>query len=991
MKTILLTASTYARIEEIEFKFEFEHVRRILSGIIINDPKKRALIYETFEYEHEEFKELTEDSYKNLDSSAMGSMHENVIQALSNLKEDGVDIFSDRGISLYQGELPDNYQQDIKIEPVPKKPAKLLTNDERNLVIQPVKGFRFLDEIDDLKETLNSTVLSQKYAVDSICDTLIKNQFKPNKKLPKGIFFFVGPPATGKTFLAQTLEKNLNDFTATKVIDMTQYTHSESGGGLYGAAQHWGNAYPGTLTRFVKENPKSIIILDEFEKANNTVQSNLLSILSEGYLDDACGWFKDGKVWTSDRAQKDNKEEAEMRVDFSQTIIIFTSNLGKEVYENQALIHKLKDNPQELEQVIYESISREQKSSRDGDVPAITPEFLSRLRQGSMALFNKLSFQDLRKIAFLGFEKEKMAFESNYKLKINSAESLINPLLLSFAPNFDVREIKVRIAKHVIDTITQHYMRTKQTVKRVDFKLDKEMKERLKLILQDPEGFMKECKRKNKRVTFETQVTNLNETLTIAFSEFGLKTLSRAKDFQQGGISIEVPNINFSDIAGHTMVKEKLQEVVELFKHYEEVQKLGVNVSKGILLYGPPGTGKTIMAKALANEADLPFISTTGEKLLHPDEIKKVFDMAREYAPSIIFVDEIDAFSKRNQNSDAMDIAVNRLLTNIDGFNTTNEDPVYIIAATNLKEKIDPALLRSGRIDMHIEVGSLDYEAREYFLKKMLKNSVFGKDIDSHQITKYSAGLNGSDLEKIERELILDAYKHVKKEVSHEDILEQVNTVKYGRRIDRKKLDRVLEATAYHEAGHAILAKILTPLNRIEQVTVMPRANALGFVSFAMETDEHNSNDLEYMKNQIYVLLAGRVAQEQRFKSLGTDAGASSDLQKANKLVYLAITRYGMDEELKNINTSMFDTNTSAFSNELIFKRQEIWVQKATEKTEALVQKHWKSIDSLAKALMKEEFIDGRFLDDYLQEPQQQKAITCSKPKQPSLFDGGQI
>jgi ATP-dependent Zn protease len=977
MRTILLAANESAIMNDLIFIFELEHIQQVLPSIIINCPKKRALIYEAFDYTHKKFKEL--DYGVNLSKSKSElATTDDVLQRLQGLRDNGVNIFSDAGISIYKGKLPRHYKSDIVLNNTSKlnTTATLpITKTELNKITSLKNGFDYLEEIAELKETLNATVLSQENAVNAICNALIKDQFQPNSTRPKGIFFFIGPPATGKTFLAQNLEHSLRDFTASMTFDMTQLTHHESGGSLYGTAQFWGNAQPGVLSSFVRENPKSILIFDEFEKANKTVQSNLLSILSDGYLDDACGWFEeDGAPWNKDRLDDYIDKTVVKRVDFSQTIVIFTSNLGKDIYENQALLHKFKDDPDILSEMVFESISKSTKSTREGEQPAITPEFISRLRQGSLALFQKLSYADLLNISEEAFEQETKSFSKSYDIKFTYPKELITLLLLSFAPNLDVRAIKAGISKDIINTVTQYYLAFKQPIANVTVMLDASIKKDLHKLLED-DDLLRTLKRKNTTIQFDLKKSYSNETLTLMVDNLHTAQHVKPQDLGESGLCIEVPRTRFTDIAGHSLVKEKLQETVALFKNYEKVQEHGIKMSKGILLYGSPGTGKTMLAKALAHEADLPFISTTGEKLLHPDEIKNVFEIAKEYAPSILFIDEIDAFTSRESSSDAMGIAVNRLLTNIDGFNTNSDTPVYIVATTNLKNKIDPALLRSGRLDLHIEVGLLDYEAREYFIDKMLKNKLFDQDIDKQQLIKYSAGLNGSDLEKIQRELILNTFKHEITSISTEDILEQINTIKYGRRIDKKNIDTVLEATAYHEAGHAILAKILTPLNKIEQVTIMPRSNALGFVSFAMENDQYNANDITYLKNEIYVLLAGRVAQEMKFNSLGIDAGASSDLNKANQLIYKAITRYGMDDVLKNINTSMFDTNTSLYQNNTIFKRQEFWISEATEKTKQLVKEYWTSIEALAKTLLEKEFIDGSFLDKYVEKSTSAQAI----------------
>ena len=449
----------------------------------------------------------------------------------------------------------------------------------------------------------------------------------------------------------------------------------------------------------------------------------------------------------------------------------------------------------------------------------------------------------------------------------------------------------------------------------------------------------------------------------IVFDNIAINTLYKAKDFGEDGISIEVPDTSFEDIAGHDFVKARLKETVKLLKDFDTLKELGIKPPKGMLLYGPPGTGKTMLAKAVAHEADLPFISTTGNDLLQEKKVQKLFSIAKEYAPSILFIDEIDTIPKRGA-SVYTDSVVNELLTQIDGFESSVEEPIFIIAATNRKEEIDKALLRSGRIDIHVEIAALDKKAREYFIEKMLKKPVFDPNIDKKTIVKFTTSLNGSDLEKVERESILYTYKKQLEYVTQDILLEQINTIKYGRRIEDKNLEKLLEETAYHEAGHAILSKVLLPFKQIEQVTVMPRRDALGFVSFS-ESNEYYSYNKEIIKNEICVSLAGRVAQMKRFGIQGMDSGAASDLRTAYSLAYQAITRYGMDEKLVNLNITVLDERYG-YKNDLIFERMQAWVEELSEETKKLVDQHWESIEALAKLLLNIEIVDEKQLDKLL-------------------------
>ena len=975
MRTILLMAQQLSVTTELSFSLEFEYIQEALKRVIIHNPKTRAIIYKVFEFEDEN--EWTYDMKGfPIEINSAYEASEKVLEKLSILQEMGVDIYFDGIYSLYREKLPKDYKQIDKDFfnnlQIPKKYTKQITQKKVEKIYNRTSAFDKLHDIKRLKKILNETVLNQENAVEAVCDTLVKNLHIKNTNRPSGIFFFLGAPATGKTFLAQTLQENINGYDNNIVFDMTQFTNEESGGNLFGTGRHWGNAKTGTLTAFVKKNPKTIIIFDEFEKAHTAVQANLLSILSGGYLEDACGWCKDGNPWTSERSKEilsecENEDDLITKVDFTQTIVIFTSNLGKEVYNNQLLLSKLKNNHNQMENMMYDALSREEKEQKGESVPAIIPEMLSRLRQGSMVLFNRLKYKNLRTIASAVFEHEIQKFMDEYKINISYEDEVLDLLLLEYAPSFDVRAVKSSIAKRVCDTITDEYMQTTKEYKNVKVTLDKDTKTELMKLLHDADSLLHDLTRKNKTVSFETGLAYTKTIQKISFENIAIKTLYKAKDFGEDGISIEVPEIAFSDIAGHDFVKTRLQETVGLLKDFDTLQELGVELPKGMLLYGPPGTGKTMLAKAIAHEADLPFISTTGNELLQEGRIKKLFSIAKEYAPSILFIDEIDTIPERGKTI-YTDSLVNELLTQMDGFDTSLEEPIFIIAATNRKDEIDTALLRSGRIDIHIEIAALDKKARKYFIDRMLSKPLFNKSINIKTILKFTTSLNGSDLQKVERESILFMYKNELKAVTQEILIEQINTIKYGRRIEDEKLDSVLEETAYHEAGHAVLSKILLPLKRIEQVTVMPRNDALGFVSFS-ENDEYYSYNIDIIRSEICVSLAGRASQIQKFGTSGMDTGASSDLKNASRLAYLAISRYGMDEELRNLNVGILDEQhpyKNAYKNDMIFSRMNAWISELTQETKKLVEENWNAIEALAKVLVDAEVVDEKQLDKLL-------------------------
>jgi len=402
----------------------------------------------------------------------------------------------------------------------------------------------------------------------------------------------------------------------------------------------------------------------------------------------------------------------------------------------------------------------------------------------------------------------------------------------------------------------------------------------------------------------------------------------RAEDYDSpnGSLVFDIPEVSFEDIVGHKRAKEHLREIIKYLKEPQKLKKFGVKPPKGMLLYGPPGTGKTMLAKALAKEASLPFISVTGTDILNIEVMKSIFQKAHQYAPSVIFIDEIN------------------------GFSDDPEELVFVIAATNFKEKIDNAILRSGRIDLHVEIPILDKESRGYFIDKMLSKPTEGM-IDRNKLIMFTAGLSGADLEKINRQSSMEAIKQGKSGLTQDIIIEQINILKYGEKITSGLLDMALETTAYHEAGHAVISRLLMPDIKIEQIVVTPRNESLGMC----------------------VAYAGRISQIKKFDQNGLDSGAVNDLSIAMKYGYFAIAHLGMDTELGYININNLKLPDIE---KKVQDRLSLLIKEMTNRTKKLVDENWESIEKIALILLEEEFIDGDRFYNIISHETVQKSVS---------------
>lgn len=375
---------------------------------------------------------------------------------------------------------------------------------------------------------------------------------------------------------------------------------------------------------------------------------------------------------------------------------------------------------------------------------------------------------------------------------------------------------------------------------------------------------------------------------------------NRAKSQSQGNVKVR-----FSDVAGAEEEKQELVEVVDFLKNPKKYKALGARIPAGVLLEGPPGTGKTLLAKAVAGEAGVPFFSISGSDFVEmfvgvgASRVRDLFENAKKNAPSIIFIDEIDAVGRRRGagmggGHDEREQTLNQMLVEMDGFE--GDEGVIVMAATNRSDVLDPALLRPGRFDRKILVGRPDVKGREAILKVHAKNKPLAKDVDLKMIAKQTPGFVGADLENLLNEAALQAARRDKKEIDASDIDEAEDRVIAG----PAKRDRVIskherETVAYHEAGHTIVGLVLNEARVVHKVTIVPRGRAGGYAIMLPKEDQMLMSK-KNLKEQIAGLMGGRAAEEIIFGQ--QSSGASNDFQQATQLARAMVTEFGMSDKL---------------------------------------------------------------------------------------------
>ena len=439
--------------------------------------------------------------------------------------------------------------------------------------------------------------------------------------------------------------------------------------------------------------------------------------------------------------------------------------------------------------------------------------------------------------------------------------------------------------------------------------------------------------------------------------------------------------IKFSDVEGVDEAEESLAEIVDYLHDPSKYKEIGASMPKGVLLVGPPGTGKTMLAKAVAGEADVPFFSMSGSEFVEmfvgmgASKVRDLFKQAKEKAPCIVFIDEIDAIGqKRNTGSmggnDEREQTLNQLLTEMDGFEGNNG--VIILAATNRPESLDPALTRPGRFDRRIPVELPDLKGREAILKVHAKKIRIADDVDFNRIARMASGASGAELANIVNEAALRAVRDGRKFANQSDLEESIEVVIAGYQKKNAILtDKEKMAVSYHEIGHAMVAALQTHSAPVQKITIIPRTSgALGY-TMQVEEGNHYLMTKEEIENKIATFAGGRAAEEIAVGSIST--GASNDIEQATKLARAMITRYGMSDEfdmvaLETVTNQYLGGDASlACSAETQTRIDQLVVElvkKQHEKARRVLEENKEKLDELARFLYEKETITG---DEFMQ------------------------
>lgn len=846
-----------------------------------------------------------------------------------------------------------------------------------------------------------SEIEGQDYACQAVKEHLFGLLRKTNAAGPAAVFFFAGSPAVGKTLLAQKIAQALGrPFIR---FDMSGYADKEAPMYLFGLNKSYRASSAGMLTDFVKEHPLSVILFDEIEKAHITVRNNVLQMLDQGAVRDL--YYG-------------------MDISIRDCILIFTSNVGSNVYNKASNPYNLAGTP--ISTIVK---SLEEERNPYTNEPFFSRELVSRFASGKIIMFNKLRPEILHRIAVKQIDKLVQYYSQEYNIVSNfDYDALADLILLSqgrdlevrsvvravnefFAKNFErmagrvndggyggrICRVRCKIDLTSASPEASDILADRSTARVLTFggeiagSIPGRFRDRVELtpvdrplsaqeinklspaiavvgVTNDNAAEAKElfdgliaagipvyvytksktislnyyaeygavdCFTHRKAIHFKVWVAGAMRSISLSRATNKLfranKILTYSADYQYSKrtctvtitlsdfaaqISFEkgenslfagetaIPNVTFQDIIGAEEAKRELQPVIRQLKNFTEYKRNGIRIPRGIILDGPPGSGKTTVAKAVANAANLPFIALNATEFLSKfvgegeRMIRNVFATARKYAPAIIFIDEIDFIAKeRGAAASALSGLTNVLLSELDGFNSEQAAPVFVIAATNFDThgsdtRLDKAFLR--RFDKKIHIDLPKYSDREKFILRELGkydfSAVGGDTVEN--IAKRSIGWSLADLNLV----IQNAIRHSEKDGSFlltDQVLEEAfASFSYG---DKEACDEeTVRKTAYHEAGHAVVAKALglDP----SYITIAPRGSFFGVLQYSDEGKDSLSR--EDCLNRICIAMAGRAGEVCFYGKDGITTSASGDLQFASEMAMRMLCFYGMEEDM---------------------------------------------------------------------------------------------
>lgn len=786
-----------------------------------------------------------------------------------------------------------------------------------------------------LETALNEQLFDQSSAVEKLIKALAQADLLKNKSKIKSLFTFIGSANSGKHYCCELLEQLNPDIKAIKTFYMDQYSVGFNSSSEQQSAINFQN----DVIEFAQNNPQAILIFEDLEKADLQIQLSIYTLFTDY-----------------------EKEE----IDFSNNTVVITTTVLSSLLQRKDLQKLLLKDPLQAHTFFMERLSKEEVSIGNQKDDAFDKKLLSLLNEHTLITFNNLSLKALIKIGARSLHHMSQDFikKSGVVIEYDEFNTLVSLLTLSLSPYLNARHIKQKLPKQMFNHLYD-LLKSENNISQVSYTLSSDAKEFVNNALADEQQLLTKITKQHQRVHLEWDITTDENIIhcIIKNASYCDEKLSVTSNEE-----LHISDVSFEDIAGQKKVKKQLNEIITLIKEPERLKHFDLTIPKGMFLYGPIGMGKKLLARAFAKEANMLYIVVSGSDLFDAKKIHQAYSSAYGAAPAIIIFEDIDIQGIIGGVISTM--SLEPLIEELDNLRQSFSSPIFTIITLSGHENISEELLQANRIDIHIEVPKLDMEARRFFIQEILKKP-HDNSIDVDKVVRYISGMGGNELQRIGHEASLYAARKGIKELTQDILLEQINIIKYGTKLENKQIRDIelsMSKTAYHEAGHAVLSYILLPDIKIEQVTVAPRSESLGFVSYHND-DYIDATSKEKIFNDICVLLAGRVAKMEKYGESGMETGAVTDLEVATTQAFAAIAIYGMDEEFGYMNISGLEaTSAKALFSDKIEERMSVWMDKAKIQTENEVKRLWKAIEAVALALIEKEMIDGEELKEIIED-----------------------
>ncbi len=734
------------------------------------------------------------------------------------------------------------------------------------------------------------------------------------------LLVIAGPPACGKKRLAYRLAEAFGR--EVLHLHMGEFSFADDIGRLLDNEK-------GILHTWVAQHPAGVVIFDDIDACDHSIQRAVAAIVSDGAS--ACPGH------------------------FRQTIFLFTFNVKAPEWTEKEYIDRYYEQPLLEQARFYEALAAVGAPDENGTVRRLfDPQLLNVLSESDLILLYPHDLPQLLSICQSVLQACIDRFQARYEQRLNLEHPVATAqaLLLSFSPYLNSTRIAHRLGATIFDLLAPCLGQDIAC----DIRVSKAARNTLSKLFSDTDT-VKSFGKYDRRFRLVWSRKSGNILLKAVEEIEDLPAIKEAMQNDRLHIRAGGP-VGFDDIAGQQRAKEQLGKLIRLLGNEKALKHFDITLPKGVLLYGPEGVGKTMLVKALAKEAALPYLYLRGSDLFDEGLIEEAYTRARLSAPMMIILEGVDL--KGLIDGSYTPIPTEALEQGIDHSPDRPDAFVFTVMTAHNKDEVPESLMHPGRVDQFVEVPELDRDARRFFAKKLLEKP--HDKIDIERISRYMTGMNGYELGRIAKACALEAIKQGKSKLDEQIVIDQINTIKYGSRLDKKRLknfEEDLRQSAIHEAAHAVVTLVLLPDVEIEQVTVIPRSEALGLVSYAQEEIQTNL-DIEELRGNIAVSLAGRIATVKAFGEKGLETGAHSDLQQATMYAYSAVAMYGMDTALRNLNVEILLQNISnTLYSEKIEDRISRWIEEGTERATKVIDAHWTLIESIAQRLIKEEFIEG--------------------------------